>query len=354
VGKPARMFERSAPASALNNGRLYVGVDIGKSWLDASAPGLSMRVPNARKGYEELVAAAHRIRRYVQFVCEPTGSTADAFFRYLRAKRCKLSVISGNQVRQFALATRRMAKTDKIDSQVLADFGRTFKLPPTETHDPTLRRLRTILRRRDQILLMLVTQRQQRLNFSDRALQTTSAAVERALSAERGACMTLAEDLVARQPRVSAIINALCTVKGVGWLTAAIVLGELPEIGRLNRRQVAALAGIAPYNRDSGGTERPRHIHGGRARLRRALYLAAMVAQRFNPILAPFYRRLIARGKPCRVARIAMARKLLVCLNGLVRRTMTQWEGASVAQELHTCSPITIRRAKRRTSAGLK
>ncbi len=326
VGHRARMFERSAPAPSQGPRPLYVGVDIGKQWLDASGTGLQLKVPNAKSGFEELLAASRKLRRHVHFICEPTGSSADAFVRFLHAKRCKLTLVAGMRVRQFALATRRTAKTDKIDSQVLADFGRTLQPPPSEKHDRTLRRLRQILRRRRQVLIALVLQRQQKTDFSCRALRRNADAVERALIAEMTAVEGLAEEVVSKHPRIGALVAAFCTVKGVGRLTAATVLAELPEIGRLNRRQAAALAGLAPYNRDSGAESAPRHIFGGRTRLRTALYMATVVAQRYNPVLAPFYRRLIKRGKPGRVARIALARKLLVHLNQLAKATLHRLE----------------------------
>lgn len=297
---------------------LYVGIDVGKSSLDVCAPPLSFRAANDREGFVRLLEKAKARGKRIHFVCESCSYGYD-LFRFLRSRRCKLSILSPYHVRQFAKATGRAAKTDKIDAAMLSDLGSTLRPPVTPRPDPRAERLRAVMRRRDQLIKALRSQKLQCACLRGRELQERATALTKVLEAEIEKHDAMAERIIASVPEFVAKFSAFMAVKGVGEHLAIQILAELPEIGRMDRRKVAALVGVAPLNRDSGGFAGGRHIRGGRGRLRRALYMAAFSAARFNPVLSPFFKQLRARGKPFRVALTAVMRKLVIHLNTLAR-----------------------------------
>lgn len=303
-----------------NRSPIYVGVDIGKDTLDVAAPGLRFKVPNTRAGCAEMFAATRALKRHLHFVCEPTGLYARTLVSFLHARRSKLSMVSGFRVRQFAKANGRFAKTDAIDACLLADVGRVMKPAPTAKPDRACKQLRHVIRRRRQLLVMRGMQTTQRQELTHSALRRGADNLIKVIGQEVSVVDSLAEKMVQENPRFAAMRRAFRKVVGVGPVTAITILAELPEIGRLNRREVAALAGLAPFNRDSSTSKGVRHIFGGRAHLRSAIYMAALAAARVNPKLAPFYRRLRRRGKLGKVALTAVARKLLIHLNSIARR----------------------------------
>ncbi|MBL9207333.1 MAG: IS110 family transposase [Opitutaceae bacterium] len=302
-----------------NRSPVYVGVDIGKAALDVSASRLVLKVPNTREGFAQMLATVRTLKRHLHFICEPTGFYGRELVAYLHAHRCKVSVISGFRVRQLAKAKGRFAKTDKIDAKLLAEVGSILKPKPTEKPDPGALKLRNIMRRRRQLLTLQADQKKQRAQLASASLKRSADVVITTVRKEVVLLDSMAEQSVKSHPEMHARFRAYRSVKGVGDVTALTVLSELPEAGYLNRRQVASLAGLAPFNRDSSTCKRSRHIKGGRAFLRTAMFMAALSAARTNPILAPFYRRLREAGKPGQVALTAVARKLLIHLNEVAR-----------------------------------
>lgn len=315
---------KNAPAMNATRPRiaspLYVGIDIGKDALDVAAPALRLKVPNTLAGCAAMYAATRALKKRLHFICEPTGFYGRTVLGFLHAHRCRVSVISGYRVRQFARATGLIAKTDAIDAALLATLGRTLHPKPTAKPNRSHEKLRNLMRRRWQLLMMQATQKKQRAELSTPLLRKTADNLIRAIAAEVAELDAAAETNVRANLLLNEKRTAFCQVVGVGSITAIRVLAELPEIGLLNRREVAALAGLAPFNRDSSTSHGARHIHSGRARLRTAVFMAAMSAAHTNPILAPFYERLRQRGKPGHVALTAVARKLLVHLNHLARQ----------------------------------
>ena len=297
----------------------YVGIDISKATLDVAAPNLQLHVPNTGGGHAELFAAAQQLKAPIHFVCEATGFHGNALVAFLQARRCKVSVLSPFRARQFAKVTGRIAKSDPIDAQMLADFGRILKPAPTPKTTRVQMRLRTVARRRRYLATMLGIQRVQIPELKDKELRRGATTIIATLDGEIKKLNALAAQLIAGCPALEAKRQALCRVVGVGDLSAVQILAELPELGQLDRRTVAAMAGVAPYNRDSGQTTSARHIRGGRPFLRKTLYMAAWSAMQVNPVLAPFYQQLRARGKPFRVAMVAVMRKLLIYLNHIAR-----------------------------------
>jgi len=303
---------------SMNPTPVYLGIDIAKATLEVAGPGLRLPVPNTAEGHAQLLAAARALRTPVHFICEATGGYERRLVASLLAQDCAVSLLNPARVRQFAKATGRLAKTDRIDAEVLAEYGRTLQPPAEPKPLPLLEELTDVVRRRAQLAALLGLQRTQRQQLHDAKLIADLDRLIGFLEAQIAALEARLDELIDKDGGLGVRLRQLCQVEGVGKTTAMNLLAELPELGRLNRTRIAALAGLAPFNRDSGGATGQRHIRGGRANVRRALYMAALTATRCNPVLGPFYRQLRARGKGHRVAITAVMRKLLVHLNQLM------------------------------------
>lgn len=304
---------------SMNPPPVYLGIDIAKATLEVAGPGLRLPVPNTAEGYTQLLAAARALRTPVHFICEATGGYERRLVASLLAQDCAVSLLNPARVRQFAKATGRLAKTDRIDAELLAEYGRTLQPPAEPKPEPLLVELTDVVRRRAQLAELLGLQRTQRQQLHDAKLIADLDRLIGFLEAQIAALESRLDELIDQDGGLGARLQRLCQIEGVGKITATNLLAELPELGRLNRTRIAALAGLAPFNRDSGGVTGQRHIRGGRAQVRRALYMAALTATRCNPVLRPFYQQLRARGKGHRVAITAVMRKLLVHLNQIVR-----------------------------------
>lgn len=304
---------------SMNPAPVYLGIDIAKDTLELAGPGLRLPVPNTAEGHAQLLAAALALRTPVHFVCEATGGYERRLVASLLAQDCAVSLLNPARVRQFAKATGRLAKTDRIDAELLAEYGRTLQPPAEPKPVPLLEELTDVVRRRAQLAALLGLQRTQRQQLHDAKLIRQLDRLIVVLERQVADLEQRLDELIDQDGGLGARLRTLCQVEGVGRTTAMNLLAELPELGRLNRTRIAALAGLAPFNRDSGAATGQRHIHGGRHQVRRALYMAALTALRCNPVLGPYYRRLRARGKLHRVAIVAVMRKLLVHLNQLMR-----------------------------------
>lgn len=304
---------------SMNPTPVYLGIDIAKATLEVAGPGLRLPVPNTAEGHAQLLAAALALRTPVHFVCEATGGYERRLVASLLAQDCAVSLLNPARVRQFAKATGRLAKTDRIDAELLAEYGRTLQPPAEPKPVPLLEELTDVVRRRAQLAALLGLQRTQRYQLCDAKLIADLDRLIGFLEQQIAALERRLDELIDKDGGLGARLRQLCQVEGVGKTTAMNLLAELPELGRLNRTRIAALAGLAPFNRDSGAATGQRHIRGGRANVRRALYMAALTATRCNPVLRPFYQQLRARGKGHRVAITAVMRKLLVHLNQLMR-----------------------------------
>jgi transposase len=298
---------------------VYLGIDIAKDSLEVFGPGLRLQVANNAEGHGRLLVLAKELAGRAHFVCEATGGYERRLLACLLAQDERVSLLNPARVRQFGKATGRLAKTDRIDAELLAEYGRTLTPEPEPRPEPGLVELTDVVRRRAQLADLLGLQRTQRQQLLDPALVTQLDQLMAVLERQIKDLETRLDELIDRDDGLGPRLQKLIDVEGVGRTTAISLLAELPELGRLNRRQIASLAGLAPFNHDSGGSCGQRHIRGGRAQVRRALYMAALTAARCNPVLGPFYRSLRARGKPHRVAITAVMRKLLVHLNQLVQ-----------------------------------
>jgi len=298
----------------------YVGIDVAKDRLDVHLRPSGEAFAVARDG-EGLAELAKRLRVLAPalVVLEATGGIEVTVAAALHAAGLPLAVVNPRQVRDFARATGRRAKTDALDAAVLAHFAEAIRPTPRPVADERSRALGELIARRRQIVEMMTAERNRRARLTGRRMVESVERVLAALERELADLDADLDDTIRRTPAWREAENLLKSVPGVGDITARVLIANLPELGALDRKKIAALVGIAPFNRDSGRSRGKRTIQGGRATVRRALYMAALVACRHNPTLRDFHQRLVTLGKPAKVAIVAVMRKLLTILNAIIR-----------------------------------
>ena len=298
----------------------FIGIDVSKATLDiASLPdGESWTVTNDEPGLAELAPRLVALAP-VLIVLEATGGFEMLAALTLAKAGLPVAVVNPRQVRDFAKALGRLAKTDALDAALLADFAQRVRPEPRPLPDEAAQLLESLLTRRRQLVDMLTAEKN-RLGFArgpvQRDIRQHIRWLEKRLADVDGAL----QDAVTASPLYQAKANLLRSVPGVGPVTTLTLLATLPELGRLSRHQIAALVGVAPMNRDSGTMRGKRMVWGGRAPVRAALYMAALVGLKHNPVLRVFYERLRAKGKPFKVAVTACMRKLLTILNAMLHQ----------------------------------
>ena len=296
----------------------WVGIDIAKDdVVVAVRPGGDQwTVPQTPAGHRQLarllVAGSPE-----RVVLEATGGYERALVRVLHAAGVPVAVVNPRQVRQFARATGRLAKTDQLDAAVLAQFAEVIQPDVRPPVDAATEEFEALLDRRRQIQEALTAERN-RLPLAPPLIQRRIRAHVRWLEKELAELNRELENRLTHDPRWRDRAAVLQAVPAIGPVCAATLLARLPELGQLSHRQIAALVGVAPYNHDSGALRGKRRIAGGRGEIRRVLYMAALQGARVNPVLRPFYQRLLAAGKPKKVALVACINKLLRLLNAMV------------------------------------
>ena len=293
---------------------IYVGLDIAKLNLQLHLAGRLHDLPNTVAGQRRLLKLL-AIQPGVHVVCEATGGYERDVVAALHRANVPVSVLNPARVRHFARATGQRAKTDHIDAAVLSAYGQALHPKPTAPRTSQEQQLAELVRRRVQVLEILVAQRQQVQRLTLPALRRQAQSLVRRLERDLEQIQAQLKELRTHAVTLDKRVQKLEAITGVGTITALGVLAELPELGTLNRRQAAALAGLAPHPRESGQWHGRRSIGGGRAPVRRALYMAALVAAHSNRQLKEFYQRLRAAGKPAKVALTAVMRKLIVLMN---------------------------------------
>lgn len=300
-----------------------VGIDVSKDSLDVAVEsgGPALKAGNDAAGIDAVLQHLKPLRTSLVLL-EATGGYEAAVACALQAVGHEVVVINPRQARDFARAMGRLAKTDALDAAVLAQLAKVINQDPRRASyvrpmaDEQQQELAALVTRRNQLMAMLVSETN-RIQLSHPRSRRSIEAIIAALKAELA---QMDDDMNSHvQEHFADIANLLGTVKGVASKTIATLIAELPELGKLTRRQISALAGVAPLNRDSGRMRGKRTIYGGRASLRRGLYMAALVASRYNPVIKAFYTRLLAAGKPKKVALVACMRKLLTILNAMVK-----------------------------------
>jgi transposase len=303
----------------------FIGIDVAKAQLEFAVrpSGETGTVPNDDAGIRALVSQCQELAPTL-LVLEATGGYEAAIVAALAAVALPVVVANPRQVRDFAKATGQLAKTDALDAQVLALFAERVQPAPRPLPDETVQALDALLTRRRQLLGMLTAERNRLLVAAPavrRDLQQHIRFLERRVREADGELQTAVKASSAWRVRD----DLLQSVPGVGRVVSLTLLAELPELGRLSHKEIAALVGVAPLARDSGTLRGKRLVYGGRAPVRAALYMAALVASRRNAVIRGFYQRLRTAGKPAKVALTACMRKLLTILNAMAR-SGTPWQ----------------------------
>jgi transposase len=306
----------------------FIGIDVAKDQLDVHVFPSDDAFAVARDS-EGLAALIERLRPLDPHlvVLEATGGFELTVAAALVSAAIPLAVVNPRQIRDFARATGQLAKTDALDAKVIARFAAKVQPEARPVPDEQARALGELVARRRQVIEMMTAERNRRRQLISRRLLKS---VDRLLAVLQKELTELDHDIgegIRGTPAWRERDELLRSVPGVGDVVARTLIADLPELGRLDRKQIAALVGIAPINRDSGKMRGKRTTWGGRAKVRSVLYMAALVASRRNPVLAAFYRRLVAAGKPKKLALTAVIRKLLTILNAMVRNK-TRWQTA--------------------------
>jgi transposase len=302
---------------------LYIGVDVSKAHLDISVRPEPKRwtESNDEAGIKKLVEQLAELRPTL-VVLEATGGYESLVVAQLAAARVPVAVVNPRQVRDFARATGTLAKTDRLDAEILALFAERIRPTPRPLPDEATRALQGQLTRRRQLQQMITAES----NRLERAASGVRPGIEAHLAwlkQERGKLDKSIEEALSKCATLGPLAERLQSVPGVGPITAAVLVCQMPELGQTDRRQAAALAGVAPLSRDSGQCRGTRTIWGGRPHVRPPLYMAALSATRCNPTIRDFYQRLRKANKPAKVALVACMRKLLTILNAMIKNGTT-------------------------------
>jgi len=303
---------------------VFVGIDVSKAHLDVAKRPSEERwqTDNSIEGIEKLVRKLSESKPTL-IILEATGGLEMAAAGALAAASLPVAVINPRQARDFAKSLGKLAKTDKIDAFILARFGEAVRPEPRMMPSEEAIELQALLVRRRQLIEMLVAEKN-RIYLTHRTVQPRLKEHISWLENELAEIDRDLKEQLQKSPIWREKEDLLRSVPGVGSVTSITLLAELPELGRLNRKQIAALVGVAPFNCDSGNWRGKRAIWGGRACVRNTLYMATLSATRFNPVITAHFHHLINEGKPAKVALVACMRKLLTILNAIIH-TMKPW-----------------------------
>lgn len=309
---------------------LYVGIDVGKFKLDVHLNKKSVQFDNSKAGINKIIKLLQKEERksfmIKLVVCEATGGYEANLAMQLNASNYHVHVAHPNKVRAFAKSQGKLAKTDSIDAAILSEYANTFSLTANYKPMPGGQvELRALLQRRNQ-LIDEKTREKNRLDkqltlFSRKSIESHIKWIDKEVQSIQEEITTLIE----QHPELEKSIELLKSIPGIGELTAATMLTAVPELGQIEDKKLAALVGVAPINHDSGKHKGKRQIKGGRAVIRKTLYMATIAGIRFNTVLKQNYQKLRSRGKPAKVAIVATMRKLLMIINSVFKRK-TPWE----------------------------
>ena len=311
---------------------VFVGIDVSKAVLDvAVAPtGEAWSVPNSTEGMQQLVGKLGEISPKL-IVLEATGGLERRAVAALAGAALPVVAVNPRQVRDFAKATGRLAKTDAIDAAVLALFAERIRPEVRPLRDEETQELEALIVRRRQVVDMITAEKNRLIAAPpSKRVRTAIGKTIKWLQKQLEDIDSDLDDAVTKSSAWKAKDDLLRSVPGVGKVLSRTLLSLVPELGTLGKKQLAALVGVAPLNRDSGTQRGRRCIWGGRAHVRAVLYMGALVAARFNPVIRAFHTRLIASGKLPKVALVASMRKLLTILNAIVR-DQTPWNREIIA-----------------------
>ena len=306
----------------------FVGIDVSKDRLDVHVlpSGQAFAVARNGEGLDRLVSDLCSLGPGL-IVLEATGGFELTVAAALAGAGLPLAVVNPRQIRDFARATGRLAKTDALDAQAIALFAERIRPEPRPIADAEAQALAELVVRRRQLIEMIGMEANRRRQARAPKVRRTLEATLKTLEAQLAELDHDIDDTVRGSPVWRAADDLLTSVPGVGDVTARTLIAELPELGRLDRRRIAALVGIAPINRDSGQMRGHRAIAGGRTAVRNVLFMATLTAIQWNPVIKAHYRQLVGRGRPKKVAIVACMRRLLGILNAIIR-TASPWKTA--------------------------
>ena len=299
--------------------KCYIGIDVSKALLDVYIlPSKErMQFQNDRKGIRKLVKKM-QLFSFSAIVMEATGGYEKQASQSLAKENFAVSVVNPRQIRDFAKALGRLAKTDAIDAEVIALFADKIQPPANVVCNEEQQALADYTARRRQLVEM-ITMEKNRLEKSSKIIKKSIKSMIKTLEKELEAINTALEKSIQADPASAEKSALLKSIKGVGSAVAAILVSELPELGQLNAKQISALVGLAPFNRDSGTLRGQRSVWGGRASVRATLFMAGLVATRYNSQIKQFYERLCKAGKKKKVALVACMHKLLIIMNAMIK-----------------------------------
>ena len=303
----------------MNQELSFVGIDVAKAHLDiAIRPGdKQWQVDYTEEGIQELVGQIAKFHPAL-VVLEASGGLEVTVVEALAVADLPVVVVNPRQVRDFAKATGKLAKTDALDAHVLAHFAEAIRPACRSLPDSETQSLNALVARRNQVITMMVAEKNRLRTSRPPVIQRIQLHIDW-LKQELDGIDRELKEMLHNSPEWREKENLLRTVPGVGPQLAVSMLAYLPELGTLDKKRIAALVGVAPFNRDSGTLRGKRAVWGGRSRIRASLYMAALVASRHNPVISAFYQRLLAAGKAKKVALTACMRKLLVILNAMLK-----------------------------------
>jgi transposase len=298
---------------------IFIGIDISKTQMDVAIWGndKTWEFRNEAEGWQELVEKAKDLNPSL-IVVEASGGIEQPIVAELFMEKLPVAIVNPTRVRNFARSTGQFAKTDKLDARLIAHFAQAVRPQVRPLRTAEQEHLNALVTRRRQVVQILTAEKNRRSTVYNTLRKRLQQHIEW-LNAELEALDEEIEQYIKERPYWRKNAALLRSVPGVGPVTASTLLAELPELGTRNRKQIAALVGVAPLNKDSGKMRGKRRVFGGRAPVRRVLYMAALVATRVNPVIRAFYEHLLAQGKEKKVALTACMRKLLVILNSMIR-----------------------------------
>jgi len=299
----------------------YIGIDVAKRFFDVydSAAAKDQRFANDDHGISACSASLCSPPPAL-IVLENTGGYEMNLAVVLQAAGFPVAIVNPKRIRDFARASGQLAKTDKIDARIIARYAATLQPPPQGVWDAQTRALKALVARRHQLVEMRTAEKNRLEHVGNRGIERSIAAVIRTIERELAKVDQSLHDHISRTPELQQKSDQLQSVPGIGETTAMMLVSEVPELGRLNRRQIAALIGVAPINRDSGSFRGKRMTGGGRRGVRARLYMPTLVAIRFNPAIREFYQRLVNAGKSKMTAVVAAMRKLLTIINTMIAK----------------------------------
>lgn len=299
--------------------KFYIGIDVSKAKLDIALSNKNslLQFENNQQGIKDLIKQLPA-RKSSLIILEASGGYEKFVANYLRQKKFNVAVVNAKRVRDFAKASGKLAKTDGIDAKVIMEFGRAFNPEPQKLASIEEEQRLQSINRRAQLVGMIAMEKQ----HAEQAAEAHKKSIKKHIQFLEKELSSLEEELkvqFSQDPVLQDKLTRLDEIKGVGLVTAMNVLIHLPELGQLTSKEVSALAGVAPFNNDSGQKKGKRQTWGGRAPVRVALYMAVLSAKKSNPAIKRFYDQLVARGKLKKVAIVACMRKLIVIMNAMIR-----------------------------------